>query len=92
VRKPYHVRERSPGRWAIIFRERNPATGKRSRKWHSFKGTRREAQIEAARLLTEREAGNSIDPKKLRLVQFLERWLEYICPRISPKSMSGIAR
>jgi hypothetical protein len=28
-----HIRERSPGRWAIIIDLRDPATGKRRRKW-----------------------------------------------------------
>jgi integrase len=85
MRKPYHIRERSPGRWAIIFSERTPGTYKRTRKWYSLKGTRKDAQIEAARLLTEREAG-AVDPKKMRLSQFLEQWLDYIKPRVSPKS------
>jgi len=44
-----HIRERSPGHWAIILDMRDPATGKRKRKWHSFKGTKREAQIECSR-------------------------------------------
>jgi hypothetical protein len=64
MRKPYHIRERSPGHWAIIFSDRDPATGKRKRRWHSFRGTKREAQIEAARLLTEREDGSLVDLKK----------------------------
>jgi len=33
--------ERSPGHYAIIIDLRDPATGKRKRKWHSFKGTKR---------------------------------------------------
>jgi integrase len=56
------------------------------RKWYSFTGNKREAQIEAARLLTERESGTSIDPKRIRLSQFLDRWFEYVRPRVSPKS------
>jgi hypothetical protein len=35
-----HIRERSPGCWAIILDIPNPKTGKRRRKWHSFKGTK----------------------------------------------------
>ena len=31
-----HIRERSPGYWAIVIDLRDPATGKRRRKWHSF--------------------------------------------------------
>jgi integrase len=86
MRKPCHIRERSPGHWAIVFSQPDPATGTRKRKWYSFKGTKKEAQIEAARLLTERENGTGIDPKKIRLAQFLDRWLEYMHSQVSPKS------
>ncbi len=45
-----HIRERSPGHWAIVIDLRDPETGKRRRKWHSFRGTKREAQVECSRL------------------------------------------
>ena len=51
-----HIRERSPGHWAIILDLRD-ATGTRRRKWHSFKGSKREAQAECARLITEMKSG-----------------------------------
>lgn len=33
-----HIRERSPGKWAIVLDvgEIDPKTGKKKRKWHSF--------------------------------------------------------
>jgi hypothetical protein len=39
------LKERSPGRWAIILDARDRQTGQRKRRWHSFKGTKREAQV-----------------------------------------------
>jgi hypothetical protein len=33
-----HLKERSPGHWAIVIDLRDANTGKRKRKWHSFKG------------------------------------------------------
>jgi hypothetical protein len=42
-----HVRERSPGHWAIVIDLNDPTTGWRRRKWHSIKGTKREAQKNA---------------------------------------------
>ena len=44
-----HIRERSPGHWAIVIDM--PQDGKRKQRWHSFKGTKRQAQIECARLI-----------------------------------------
>jgi integrase len=45
-----HIRERSPGHWAIVIDVRDPQTGQRRRRWHSFTGNKRAAQSEAARL------------------------------------------
>jgi integrase len=81
-----HLRERSPGCWAIILDQRDPATGKRKRKWHSFKGTKKKAQEECARLITEMKAGEYVEPSKLTLKEFLERWLKHIKPNVSPRT------
>src|SRR4051794_5110106 len=80
------IRERSPGHWAIILDQHDPATGKRKRKWHSFKGTKREAQIECARLISEMKAGSFVEPSKLTLLMFFERWLRHIKPNVSPRT------
>jgi integrase len=81
-----HLRERSPGRWAIVIDVRDPATGRRRRKWHSFKGTKREAQVECARLITEREGRAYIDPKRVTVAAYLDRWLGHMRTQISPRS------
>src|SRR5262245_16263240 len=69
-----HIRERSPGHWAIVIDVRDAQTGKRKRRWHSFKGTKREAQIECAKLVAELQSGTSIDPNKVTVVEFLDRF------------------
>ena len=81
-----HIRERSPGHFAIILEHRDAATGKRKRKWHSFKGTKRQAQIECARLVSEMKGGTYLEPSKTTLAQFLDRWLEHMTSQVSPKS------
>jgi integrase len=63
-----HIRERSPGHWAIVL-DVPGKSGKRRRKWHSFKGTKREAQKECARLLTELDKGSYIDSSKLTVAE-----------------------
>jgi hypothetical protein len=78
-----HIRERSPGHWAIILDVRDPVTDKRRRKWHSFAGTKRQAQIECARLISAVSGGAYIEPARLTLGQFLERWLEHVKPQVS---------
>jgi integrase len=81
-----HIRQRSPGHWAIVIDVRDPESGKRRRKWHSFAGTKREAQIEASRLISALNGGAYIEPAKITVGQFLDRWLEHIKPRVSPRT------
>ena len=81
-----HLRERSPGHWAIIIEMRDSATGRRKRKWHSFAGTKRQAQVECARLVSEVKVGTYVEPSKTTLGQFLDRWLDDVRTRVSPKT------
>lgn len=80
-----HLRERSPGHWAIIL-DQHDAGGSRRRKWHTFKGTKRQAQIECARLIAAMKDGTYTEPSKLTLGQFLDRWLDHIKSQVTPKS------
>jgi integrase len=81
-----HIKERSPGHFAIILDQRDPATGKRKRKWHSFEGTKRQAQTECSRLITEMKSGDYVEPSKVTLALFFERWLRHIKPNVSPRT------
>lgn len=80
-----HIRERSPGKWAIVL-DLYDETGKRRRKWHSFSGTKRQAQEECARLVTALKAGNYIEPTKQTVAEFLDEWLTFIKPSVSQKT------
>ena len=82
-----HIRERSPGHWAIVIDVRDPVTDKRRRRWHSFKGTKRQAQVEAARLLTELKGGTAVEPSRLTVASFLEKWLAHIKPQVAPRTI-----
>lgn len=80
------IRERSPGHWAIIIEQRDPATGKRKRKWHSFKGTKRQTQIECARLVSAVNSGSYLEPSKTTVAAFLDRWIDHTKAHLSPRS------
>jgi integrase len=81
-----HIRERSPGHWAIIIDVPDSAGVRRKQRWHSFKGTKRQAQIECARLLTDMKDGTSIEPSRITVAAFLERWIEHMAGQVSPRS------
>jgi integrase len=78
------------GRWYAIIDLRDPATGKRKRKWHSLpdiKG-KREAQAERARLIAELKSGAYVHTSKLTVGQWIEQWLEAGAPGRRRKKVS----
>src|SRR3979411_2205270 len=75
-----HIRERSPGHWAIILDQRDPSTGKRKRKWHTFQGTKREGQTDCSRLITEMKSSGYVQPSKLTVGQWIDQWIEAGAP------------
>jgi integrase len=83
-----HIVERSPGHFAIVLDLK--VNGARKRKWHSFKGTKREAQIECARMIAAMDEGDYVETnKKLTVKQFLNDRLAAweAAKRITPKSV-----
>jgi hypothetical protein len=86
-----HLKERSPGHWSIILDVPDPTTGKRRRKWHSYKGTKRQAQVECARLISVIQAGTYLEPSKTTVAEFLTRWLAHIKSQVTPKSYERYA-
>lgn len=83
-----HVRRRGKASWEIKFDAgRDPITGKRRIRYVSFKGTKRAAEIEAARLVTAAAGGEYVDPAKTTVAQFLDRWeRDWMAGNVSPKT------
>src|SRR6476646_5047210 len=81
-----HLKERSPGHWAIVIDVRDQ-TGKRRRRWHSFKGTKREAQVECARLVSGAQGGASVDPSRESVAGFIDRFLrDWVAVNVSART------
>ncbi len=82
-----HVCEKGKGNWYAVVDIREPVTGKRRRKWHSLKAKgKREALAECARIITELNSGTYVEPNKVALAAFLDRWLEHCKSQVSPKT------
>src|SRR6266498_3177660 len=80
-----HIRERSPGRWAVVVPLGRDANGKRKQKWHSVRGKKKDAQRELTRLLREIDTGGYVEPTKITLGEYLTRWLDdYARPNVAP--------
>jgi len=71
-----HIRRRSENSWELKFDlGRNPVTGKRVTKYRAFKGTKKEASAELVRLMNSAHQGDYIDPTKVTVSEFFDRWL-----------------
>jgi integrase len=68
-----HVRLRGANNsWAIVLDARGE-DGRRRRKWHSFRGSKREAQVRCAELIAESQSGGAVDKTKITVSEFLDR-------------------
>ncbi len=86
-----HLRERSPGHWAIVIELRDPATNKRRRKWHSFADTKRRAQDECARPIAALKEGPTSNPPKSRLPRTWSGGSNICARKLRRRLSSGIA-
>lgn len=82
-----HVRKRGKSSWAIVLDLGRDGAGKRHQKWHTVKGTKKDAERELARLITEINTGNYVEPSRMLVRDYLQRWLkDYAEQSVSPKT------
>ncbi len=83
-----HGRRRGARSWEIKFEVgRDPQTGGRKTAYRSFKGTKREAEAELAKLVVAAAVGTSVDPSRITVAEFVEQWLrDWAAGNVSPKS------
>jgi integrase len=87
-----HIRRRSEHSWELKFDlGTDPVTGKRLTRYHSFKGTKREAEVELVRLKAGANRGEYVDPSKLTLAEFLDRWEAWAATQVSAKTLERYA-
>ena len=67
---------------------RDPISGKRNRKYKTITGTKKEAEQELRRFITELEHGEYIADNKLTVSAWIQKWLDvYIIPTVSPTTL-----
>jgi len=83
-----HIRRRGERSWEVKFDlGSDPITGKRETRYASIKGTKREAQAELIRLMDAVRRGDYIDPSKVTVSEFLDRWeKDWAANNVSPKT------
>jgi integrase len=71
-----HIQKRGKNSHRIKFdKGKDPATGRRLTEFITVHGTKREAEAELARRLHEVNAGAFVEPSRVTVPEFLDRWL-----------------
>lgn len=71
---------------------RDHKTGRRRIAYATVRGTRADAEREMRRLLTAIDRGVAVEPSRLTVAQFMERWLTVLAPEnVAPKALERYA-
>ncbi len=85
-----HLEKRYKNSWTIVLDLGRDENGKRKRVVKSFKGTKREAEKELARLITEAEQGVFVVPSNSTVADLLKAWLDkYARPNLARTTVEG---
>ncbi len=86
-----HIVRRGKNSWRLKFDiGADPLTGERRIRYHTFRGSKREAELKLAQLVTESVKGIYVDTTKLTLGEFIERWLrDWAAGHVSPATLQG---
>ena len=71
-----HIRRQGRKSWAVVLDIGFDQRGRRRQKWHTVRGTKRDAEKELSRILRELDTAAYVEPTKLTVGEFLEQWLE----------------
>ncbi|MDI6872498.1 MAG: tyrosine-type recombinase/integrase [Bacillota bacterium] len=83
-----HIYSRSKGSYTIVFDLPREADGKRRQKTITIRCTRREAEAKLAEILHQLNGGTYVEPAKMTLGEFLDRWLEdYAKEAVRPSTL-----
>jgi integrase len=87
------LKQRSEGSWSIIISlGKDPVTGKKKQHWSTFRGNKKQAQAELTKLINELNTGAYIQPSKLTVADYLDRWLnDYAKSNVSGKTFERYA-
>jgi integrase len=86
-----HIQRRGNS-WRLKFDIGIDADGKRRSRYHTFKGTKRDAQIKLALLIAENAKGEYVDTSKITIAEFVERWLrDWAQSHVSAKTFERYA-
>ena len=80
------------GRWYVVIEDKDPATGKRKRRWHSGFRTKREAQAACNELATAMQRGDYLQANRQTVGEFAVEWLATTAPTVRPSTLDKYQR
>ena len=80
-----HIRRRGQS-WEIRYGRGKDGAGKWRTATATVRGTKTDAERELRRRLHARDTGTDVDPNRITVAQYLERWLEHMKSQVSLKS------
>jgi integrase len=83
------MRERSPGHWELRAYVGRDDRGRPIQRTRSFRGGKRQAQAQLAKLVAEVEAKGVPLSGDVTVAELLDRWLEHIGPQREPGTIRG---
>jgi integrase len=85
---PGHIRRRGKHSWEVSVRAgRDPASGRYTRIFRTVRGTRKDAERALAKLVHEAATGGLVDPGRVTVGEWLDRWLHDIAkPNVAAKT------
>jgi integrase len=92
MRRAGHVRERSAGSFEIRYSLTDSATGRRKIATATVRGNRKDAERELRKRLVAIDRGDRVDPTKMTMGEWFERWLSITKPEISPTTYDHYKR
>ena len=89
-----HIRKRTCKNGSVSYQvilefEADPKTGKRTRQYKTFNGTKKEAEAMLDRLINEADTNGIFKPSTLRLSDWLHEWLKLYLPNIEATTRAG---
>jgi integrase len=82
-----HIRRRGEHSWELKYDVGTDGAGRRKTRYASFKGTKRDAATELAKLVAGAATGEHIDPSRMTVAEFFVRWeRDWVASNVSPKT------
>lgn len=80
-----NIRQQSPGTWQIVASTGfDLLTARRKRVFRTIRGSRRDAQRELTKLLSEVDRGEVVEHERIRFAEYIQRWLDHMQHRLRP--------